>query len=89
MIEVVSPGSEQRDYEEKPEEYLAFGVLEYWIVDDARQEVRALKRSRGIWSPRIVRPPEIYKTPLLPGFRFDCGSVFAAGKRTKRRRSRE
>src|SRR5438477_7831165 len=33
VIEVVSPGSEFRDYQEKREEYLAFGVHEYWIFD--------------------------------------------------------
>src|SRR5579884_4293523 len=33
VIEVVSRGSRRRDYKEKREEYLAFGVLEYWIID--------------------------------------------------------
>ena len=33
VIEVVSPSSRKRDYEEKPEEYLRIGVKEYWIVD--------------------------------------------------------
>ena len=32
-IEVVSSGSEQRDYVEKREEYFQFGVREYWIID--------------------------------------------------------
>ena len=32
-IEVVSPGSGVRDHEEKAEEYLAYGVGEYWIFD--------------------------------------------------------
>ena len=36
VIEVVSPGSEGRDYGEKREEYLLFGVREYWIVDADR-----------------------------------------------------
>ena len=31
VIEIVSPGSEERDYGEKPEEYLRFGVKEYWL----------------------------------------------------------
>src|SRR5437016_4756454 len=30
VIEVVSPSSAHRDYEEKPAEYLRFGVSEYW-----------------------------------------------------------
>ena len=35
VMEVVSKGSEahERDYVTKREEYLAFGIREYWIVD--------------------------------------------------------
>ena len=32
-IEIVSPGSGVRDHEEKPPEYLAYGVTEYWVLD--------------------------------------------------------
>ena len=32
-FEVVSKGGEARDYQVKREEYLAFGLREYWIVD--------------------------------------------------------
>ena len=32
-VEVVSPGSSVRDHEEKPPEYLAYGVGEYWVLD--------------------------------------------------------
>src|SRR5438105_4024 len=38
VIEVVSIGSELRDYQEKPDEYLRFGVKEYWIIDAEREE---------------------------------------------------
>ena len=35
VMEVVSEGSEahERDYVTKCEEYLAFGIREYWIID--------------------------------------------------------
>src|SRR5689334_15421682 len=32
VVEVISESSRKRDYEIKPEEYLEFGVREYWIV---------------------------------------------------------
>jgi Uma2 family endonuclease len=80
VIEVVSPGSEHRDYEEKPQEYLHFGVKEYWVVDADRREVLGLRRWGGRWRERIVRPPEIYRTRLLPGFEFDCSRVFDAAE---------
>ncbi len=78
VIEVVSPGSEQRDYVEKREEYLAFGVKEYWIVDAQRQEVLVLQRRGGQWNEKVLRPGEIYEPPLFPGLRFDCRPVLQA-----------
>lgn len=77
-IEVVSPGSEHRDYVEKREEYLRFGVKEYWIFDADRREMLVLRRSGDQWLERVIRPPKIYKTRLLPGLEFDCAAVFAA-----------
>ncbi len=81
VIEVVSPGSELRDYEEKREEYFDFGIKEYWIVDIDKKEVLVLRRSRGKWTKRILRPGELYETKLLPGSQFDCGKVFEAAER--------
>ena len=77
-IEIVSRGSEKRDYEEKREEYLRFGVREYWIIDHARQQMLVLRRFRDRWTEKIVRPGERYRTRLLPGFEFDLARVFAA-----------
>ena len=76
VIEVVLPSSRHRDYVEKREEYLAFGALEYWIVDGDREELLVLRRSRGAWVERVVRPPGTCRTRLLPGFEFDVGAVF-------------
>jgi Uma2 family endonuclease len=80
VVEVVSPGSEERDYEEKREEYLAFGVRENWIIDADKREMLVLRRWRGRWSERIVRPPEVYTTRLLPGFEFRIAEVFEAAE---------
>jgi Uma2 family endonuclease len=79
-IEIVSPGSEHRDYEEKREEYLAFGVIEYWILDASRQEMLVLRRAGGQWQEKIVRPPSTYRTRLFPDLEFDCGRVFDAAR---------
>jgi hypothetical protein len=43
-----------------------------------RQEPLVLRRSRGLWVGRVVRPGEVYRTRLLPGFELDCATVFAA-----------
>jgi Uma2 family endonuclease len=80
VVEIVSPGSEQRDYHEKSEEYLAFGVREYWVFDAERGEMLVLRRSKGAWVERVLRPPEVYRTRLLPGLEFACGPVFEAAR---------
>jgi Uma2 family endonuclease len=80
VIEVVSRESRHRDYEEKPEEYLQFGVKEYWILDAKKGEMLVHKRSRGKWNKQTLRPPQTYKTPLLPGLEFSCARVFEASE---------
>ncbi len=80
VIEVVSPRSAHRDYEEKPAEYLAFGVSEYWIVDAAKQEMSVLRRSRGQWARSAVKPGDTYQTRLLPAFTLDVAAVLNAAK---------
>jgi Uma2 family endonuclease len=80
VIEVVSRGSELRDYQEKREEYRAVGVREYWILDADKQQMLVLQRIGKRWRERIVRPPEIYQTRLLPGLQFACEQVFQAAK---------
>src|SRR5262249_40049403 len=80
VIEVMSSGSEHRDYVEKRQEYLLFGVREYWIIDSDREEVLVLRRRGGRWIERAVRPPEVYATKVLPGFEFDCAAVFQAAR---------
>jgi Uma2 family endonuclease len=78
VIEIVSPGSDLRDYEEKREEYHAFGVREYWIIDVYLRQVTVLRRWGRRWRESIVRPPAVYRTRLLPGFELDCAALFAA-----------
>lgn len=78
VIEVVSQSSKTRDYVEKAEEYLSFGIKEYWIIDARKGQLTVLRRARGQWTKRLVKPPEMYETTLLPGFKFDCQAVFKA-----------
>jgi Uma2 family endonuclease len=83
VVEIVSLGSELRDYVEKREEYLRFGIKEYWIVDAERQEVLVLRRWRNRWRERVVSASETDSTRLLPGFVLDVGRIFAAANRVR------
>ncbi len=80
VVEVVSDRSAKRDYEDKPPEYLAFGVQEYWIVDGAQRLFTAMTRYRGQWQTKAYKPSQKYTTRRLRGFTLDLKRVFAAGR---------
>ena len=80
VVEVVSPESGHRDYVEKPEEYFRFGVGEYWVVDESRQEMLVHRRERGRWALQVVRPGDVYRSALFPGLAFDLAPVFEAAQ---------
>ncbi len=84
VVEVVSPSSRRRDYEQKPEEYLNFGVGEYWIIDYENREMLVNRRSGGRWVQHLVKEKEAYEPKLLPGLRFELAPVFAAADETRR-----
>ena len=74
VAEVVSPGKKarQRDYEEKLEEYLAFGLDEYWVVDPERRIVTLFCRrgqaAAASWSKQVFEGDEVIVSERLPGF---------------------
>jgi Uma2 family endonuclease len=65
-VEVVSEGSEERDYKAKREEYLAYGLLEYWIVDPMATTVTVLLRDGSAWVERVYRDGEKVESLVLP-----------------------
>jgi Uma2 family endonuclease len=66
--EVVSRGSIRRDYETKREEYLAYGLLEYWIVDPLKRQVTVLTRRGDAWNEAVFHDQQIIASLVLPGF---------------------
>lgn len=78
VIEVVSPSSRHRDYELKPDEYLQFGVSEYWIVDADEHRLTVLQHRGSAWAKTIVSPPAHHHTALLPGLDVSAEALFAA-----------
>jgi Uma2 family endonuclease len=66
--EVVSRGSVKRDYETKREEYLAYGLLEYWIVDPLKRQVTVLTRRGDAWDEAVFRDDQVIASLVLPGF---------------------
>jgi Uma2 family endonuclease len=68
VIEIVSPGSVERDYEKKRKQYGRFGVSEYWIIDEDLKKVTLL-RLDGKGQYREAKPRKgILHSQVLPGF---------------------
>ena len=72
VAEVVSERSEERDYQTKRDEYLVFGIREYWIIDPDQRRVTVLVRQNtGVnasWAERVFQGDDVIESTLLPGF---------------------
>jgi Uma2 family endonuclease len=67
VAEIVSEGSGDRDYRLKREEYLAYGLLEYWIIDLVERKLTLLIRDGDIWVEQVLRGDQPIASLVLPG----------------------
>ena len=67
VAEVVSAGSSDRDYRIKREEYLAYGLLEYWIIDPEARKLTLLVRDGDSWVDRVLQGDQVIPSLVLPG----------------------
>jgi Uma2 family endonuclease len=67
VAEIVSEGSGDRDYRVKREEYLAFGLLEYWIIDLLTRKLTLLIRDGDVWVERVLEGDQPIASIVLPG----------------------
>jgi Uma2 family endonuclease len=86
VMEVVSEGAAayERDYVAKREEYLAYGIYEYWIVDRFQQRVTVLIRVGDTWSETIFAAPHSAKGVVLPGFSVAVADLWDAAEQAPR-----
>ena len=81
VAEVVSPSSKKRDYQEKREDYLVYGVREYWIVDPQRRQVTVLVREdegeAAAWTEQVYRDAQVIVSPALPGLATTVEALWA------------
>ncbi len=68
VFEVVSKGSEERDYIVKRYEYFEHGIWEYVIVDPFRKVVTVLSSGERDYRARELRDGDVYTSDQLPGF---------------------
>jgi Uma2 family endonuclease len=75
VIEVVSPGQENRDYRYKRSEYAARGIAEYWIVDPMQQRVTVLEWVEGLYEEQAYEADSPLASPLFGALNLTASQV--------------
>jgi Uma2 family endonuclease len=73
VAEVVSPGEPheenyKRDYVDKPQEYAAIGIPEFWIIDPGRKVVLVLTLVDGCYESVAFRGGDRIQSTTFPSF---------------------
>ena len=85
VVEVVSPGEPgtsnyDRDYVEKPREYAARGIPEYWLIDPGRQVVLVLRLQDGKYREQRFQGEKTLVSPTFPELNLTAEQLLRAGK---------
>ena len=87
VVEVVSPGKPgsdnyDRDYVEKPKEYAARGIPEFWQVDPNpdRAVVIVLTLKKGAYQSREFRGSDRVVSPTFPDLKLTAEQILRAGR---------
>ena len=87
VVEVVSPGEPgsdnyDRDYVEKPKEYAARGIPEFWQVDPSpdRAVVIVLTLKDGAYQSREFRGSDRVISPTFPDLKLTADQILRAGR---------
>src|SRR6476646_1777120 len=75
VVEVVSPGQENRDYRYKRSEYAARGIAEYWIVDPMQQRVTVLEWVEGLYEEQVFEADSPIASPLFGALSLTTSQV--------------
>jgi len=76
IIEILSPSTGRIDEGEKRDLYARVGVPEYWLIDPARETVRAFTLEAGAYAP-IAADDGGTRSRVLPPFVVGAGALFA------------
>ncbi len=78
MVEILSPGTEERDRGYKKVLYSRYGVREYWIVDPDQAVVEVYRHEAGgLKLAQTLLETDRLSTPLLGNSAIDLTEVFA------------
>ena len=77
VIEILSPGTEERDRSYKNTLYARSGVKEYWLVDPDAKTVELLSRGeKGLQLYQTFKQMETLTSKLIEGLAIDLNQVF-------------
>ncbi len=79
VIEVLMPGHEASDREQKYQFYQAAGVPEYWLVDPAAKQVEFYRLIDGHYQQQPLAADGFYRPSSVPGLAF-CPAVLWQGE---------
>lgn len=79
VVEVLSPGTEERDRGYKRHLYGRHGVREYWIVDPQAQTIEVIRAAGAEFELALTcHLDETLRSPLFPGLEILMVEVFRA-----------
>ena len=77
VIEILSPGSQNRDLSAKRKLYGQYGVAEYWIVDSENQSVLIFRlREQTLEEAATLHHEDELSSLILPEFRLKVSAIF-------------
>ncbi len=82
VVEVVSPGTENRDrdYRYKRTEYAAREIAEYWIIDPEMQQVRLCLWVNGQYEDTVYTNDMPIQSTVISEFNLSAAQVLAFGE---------
>ena len=77
VVEVLSPGTRERDLGYKATLYARYGVREYWLVDPDEKSVEVRVWAQDGWQVwGQLRERDVLNSQVLPQLRIDLSGVF-------------
>lgn len=77
IIEILSPGNNKKELQNKYEVYEESGVKEYWIIHPDERTVMTYTLVRGKYSPsKLFTLGDFIDSKVVEGFRLDLDFVF-------------
>lgn len=78
VVEILSPGNNKKELQNKYEVYEEAGVLEYWIIQPVEKTfMRYILTDGQFQASRLLTVGQSVETGILPGFSLDLEELFA------------